>query len=105
MKMTNKQDIIPTIELQDINIKTEPGVYHVKGYGFAIVEQIEYPHESTLLRLAVDVEVLQRQEMQLENAKKDVEYYTEQTIKLRGQRNHESGLYGLPGTRDSSEGK
>lgn len=104
MTMTNKQDIIPEIELQEINVKTEEGVYFVKGYGFAVVEQIYYPHEKTLIRLTLDVEILQRQEMQLINAKKEADHYIDQTIKLRGQRNHETNVYGIPQVGDSPDG-
>lgn len=112
MKMNheNAPDIIPTLELQKININTEPGVYRIEGFGFAVVEQIEYPHERTNLRLVIDVEILQRLEMQLQNAKKEADYYIDQTIKLRGQLNHENGNYevdhnGLPRFGNPSDGK
>ncbi len=101
----NKQDIVPQIELQDIGVTTVPGVYLINGLGYAVIEQIEYPHERTNLRLVVDVEVLQRQEMQLRNAKEEANHYLDQTIKLRGQLNHENGVNGIPRLGDPSDGK
>lgn len=97
--MNEHEDVVEYINLKDIGVKTVPGVYFIIGYGFAVVEQIEYPHERTNLRMVIDAEQLQQQEQKLQNALEEREHYLNQTIKLRRELQHENdnaSVNGLP---------
>lgn len=99
--MNEHEDVVEYINLQDVGVNTVPGVYFINGYGFAVVEQIEYPHERTNLRMVIDAEQLQQQEQKLQNALEEREHYLNQTIKLRRELQHENdntnaSVNGLP---------
>lgn len=95
MSKREHEDIVDYIDLQDIGVTTAPGVYFINDYGFAVVEQIEYPHERTNLRMVIDAELLQQQAQKLKNAEEEREHYLNQTIKLRKELQHENGNAGI----------
>lgn len=102
--MTNNNQIVPEIKIDEIDEHTPSGLYNVEGFGFQFIEQLRYtvnnePVHRTNLRSVINVQVLKDLLHRVGVAEDERDYYMQRAVKLRGELNainHENGINGLP---------